>query len=160
MNVAPCATNDRLAIGAVEIHALDGTVVLPRSAHVGPVDVSRTDIDCDAIGPVAFARDDLLVRTVGIERKDATSSQIEEKKSRDGALVGGLCRFGLAFCAALIGFAFCSDGCLFEPRVAPGGAEQVHAIDALQATKKRPALRFCVRPGRCRWRADCRSALG
>jgi len=41
--------NDGYAILAIEISALDRTIVLVGHAHVGPVDVSGFNIDDDAI---------------------------------------------------------------------------------------------------------------
>src|SRR6266851_6642629 len=45
--------NDESTIAAVEIRAFDRPIILVRNAHVGPVDVARCRVDCEAIGKPA-----------------------------------------------------------------------------------------------------------
>ena len=49
MNVTPCGTMNS-AIAAVEVGALDRTVVQVGDAHIGPIDVTGIGVDDDAIG--------------------------------------------------------------------------------------------------------------
>ena len=45
------------------------------TAHIGPVDVTRLDVDDDAVGKGAVGRDDLAVRAVRIHREDAAAAR-------------------------------------------------------------------------------------
>jgi hypothetical protein len=81
--------NDRLAIPSVEVGSLDGAVVRRGVAHVGPVDVSRPDIDRDAIGVSAFGNDDLAVGAVRIQRNDTVVAEVEKEQAADYGTVAG-----------------------------------------------------------------------
>jgi hypothetical protein len=73
--------DDGLAIAAVEIDALDRTVVKARNAHIGPIDMTRLGIHDDAIGEPAFGNDDLVIGTVGIHRVNAAPAQFKKKEA-------------------------------------------------------------------------------
>src|SRR6201996_5627152 len=63
--------NDRLAILPVEVSSLDGAVVGNGVSHVGPVDVSRRDIDRDAIRVSALGDEDLAISAIRTQRDHA-----------------------------------------------------------------------------------------
>ena len=82
--------DDRLAVLAVDVGALDGPVIQVWDAHVGPVDMASLDIDDDAVGQMAIRHDGLAVGTVRIHGVNAAGVQLEDKETRgDGAGVGG-----------------------------------------------------------------------
>ena len=59
--------NNGYAILAIEIDALDRTIVLARNAHVGPVNVSGFKIDDDAIRDSGSADNDFSIGSIGID---------------------------------------------------------------------------------------------
>src|SRR5262249_24757814 len=78
------AGDDGSAILTMEIGALDRTIVLAGNAHVGPVDVTRLEIDDDAVRDSAAVDDDFAVRAVGIYGNNpAADDCIEEKQTAD-----------------------------------------------------------------------------
>ena len=81
--------NDGPAIATVQVHALDGTIVQIRNAHVGPVDVTRLAIDDHTIGYAAAGDEHLLVRAVGIDREDPPAAQVEHEQSATRGLTSG-----------------------------------------------------------------------
>ena len=81
--------NDRLAIPPVEVSSLDGAVVRRGVAHIGPVDVSRRDIDGDAIGVSALGDDDLAVGAVRVQRQDTVVAEVEKEQAADCVFVAG-----------------------------------------------------------------------
>src|SRR5262249_35485736 len=60
--------NNDFAVLAVEVGALDRTVVEVGDAHIGPIDMTRGDIYRDAVGQTAVGDDGLAVGAVGIHR--------------------------------------------------------------------------------------------
>src|SRR5713101_6446598 len=60
-------SNDGYAILAIEIDALDRTIVLARNAHVGPVNVSGFKIDDDAIRDSSSGDNDFSIGSIGID---------------------------------------------------------------------------------------------
>src|SRR6266403_4811475 len=81
--------NDGYAILAVEIDALDRTIVLARNAHIGPVNVSGFNIDDDAIRDSGSADNDFAVRSIGISRMNPAAASFEEKQSVSRCFAGG-----------------------------------------------------------------------
>src|ERR1700730_1294435 len=75
--------DDRLAVLAVDIGALDGPVIQVWDAHVGPVDVAGINIDDDAIRQMAIRHDDLTVGTVRIHGVNAAGVQLKHKETRN-----------------------------------------------------------------------------
>src|SRR6476620_10886366 len=66
--------NDGYAILAIEIDALDRTIILARNAHVGPVNVSGFNIDDDAVRDSSSAENDFSVRPVGVNRMNPAAA--------------------------------------------------------------------------------------
>jgi hypothetical protein len=64
--------NDGGAVATIEVDAFDRAVVAAERTHVCPVDVTGFGIDRDTVRQAAFGGDDLLVRTVGTDGKDAS----------------------------------------------------------------------------------------
>src|SRR4051812_44643864 len=83
--------NDGYAILTVEINALDRTIVFARNAHVGPVNVSRLNIDNHAIWHSASAENDFSVRSVGVDRMNPAAACFEIKQSASSCFAAG-CR--------------------------------------------------------------------
>src|SRR2546423_4569799 len=82
-------TNDGCAILAVEIGALDRTVVLVRHAHIGPINVSGFKIDDDAIRNSSSADNDFPVRSIGISRMNPAAACFEIKQSASRCFAAG-----------------------------------------------------------------------
>ena len=78
MNVPPWG-HDRHSIPPIEVSSLNGAVVQLGNPHIGPVDVSRRDIERDAVGVSALGDDDLAVGAVRIERDDAVVAEVEKE---------------------------------------------------------------------------------
>src|SRR6266404_6854165 len=97
----PSSGNDPSAILSVQVHAVDGAIVLDWIPHVGPVDVTGFGIHHDPIGDWAHSSyDDLLVRTVGFHRKNATTASVQKIQeanrgfaARRGAFCFRNCRY-------------------------------------------------------------------
>src|SRR4029077_588488 len=70
---------------AVDVGALDGTVVQVGNTHVGPVDVPCLDIDDDAVREMAARPDGLAVRAIGVHDVDASGIQLENEETTDHA---------------------------------------------------------------------------
>src|SRR5213594_1032570 len=85
----PAFADDGYAILAVEISALDRTVVLVRNAHVGPVNVSGFKIDDDAIRDSSSADNNFSVRSVGVSRMNPAAACFEEKQSANSVFAAG-----------------------------------------------------------------------
>ena len=66
--------NDDPAILPVEIGPLNGTVVEVGNPHVGPVNVTRINVHCDAIGESAVRYYDLSAGAVRIHRHDTVAA--------------------------------------------------------------------------------------
>src|SRR6266516_2961332 len=81
--------NDGYAILAIEISALDRTIVLARNAHVGPVNVSRLNIDNDAVRNSTPGYNDFSVRAVGVSRMNPSSASFEIKQSASRCFAAG-----------------------------------------------------------------------
>src|SRR4051812_37058103 len=81
--------NNGYAILAVEIGALDRTVVLARNAHVGPVNVSGFNIDDDAIRDSSSADNDFSVRSIGVSRMNPAAACFEIKQSASRCFAAG-----------------------------------------------------------------------
>jgi hypothetical protein len=79
--------NDRPAILPVEVSSLNGTVVRRGIAHVSPVNVSRRDIDRDAIGISALGDNDLAVGAVRIQRNDTVVAEVHKEQAADCGLI-------------------------------------------------------------------------
>src|SRR5438034_10547453 len=90
-------TNDSYTILAVEISALDRTVVLARNAHVRPVNVSGFNIDDDAIRDSSSADNDFSVRPVGVSGVNLAAACFEIKQSASRCFAAG-CKIGRASC--------------------------------------------------------------
>jgi hypothetical protein len=75
--------NDDLAIFSVDVGALDGTVVQAGNAHVGPVNMTRFNVDHDAIAVSAIAHDRLAIGAVRVHRMNTATAQFENKQSAD-----------------------------------------------------------------------------
>src|ERR1700680_631805 len=73
--------DDRLAVLAVDVGALDGSVIQAWDAHIGPVDMASLGIDDDAIGQMAIRHDGLAGGTVRIHRGDLAGVQLKEKET-------------------------------------------------------------------------------
>src|SRR5205814_1608081 len=84
--------NDGYAILAVEISALDRTVVLVRNAHVGPVNVSGFKIDDDAIRDSSSADNDFSLRPVGVSRMNPAAACFKKEQATNSLVRG--CAFG------------------------------------------------------------------
>jgi hypothetical protein len=74
--------DDYLAVLAVDVGALDGSVIQVRD-DVGPVDMAGLDIDDDAIGQVAIRHDGPAAGTVDIHGVNAAGIQLKDKQARD-----------------------------------------------------------------------------
>src|SRR5438105_15595898 len=85
----PAFADDGYAILAIEIDALDRTVVLARNAHVGPVDVSGLDIDNHAIWHSASTENDFSIRPIGVNRMNPAAACFEIKQSASRCFVVG-----------------------------------------------------------------------
>ena len=75
--------DDRLAVLAVDVGALDRPVIQAWDAHVGPVDMASLSIDDDAVGQMAIRHDGLAVGTVRIHGVNAAGVQFKDKETRD-----------------------------------------------------------------------------
>src|SRR5207245_10402907 len=75
--------DDGYAILAVEIGALDRTIVHARNAHVGPVNVSGFNIDDDAIRDSSSAENDISVRPVGVSRMNPDAARFAKDEVAD-----------------------------------------------------------------------------
>src|SRR5438552_8815756 len=82
-------SDDGYTILAIEISALDRTVVLARNAHVGPVNVSGFNIDDDAIRDSSSADDDFPVRSIGVSRMNPAAACFEIKQSASRCFAAG-----------------------------------------------------------------------
>src|SRR5204862_1792604 len=71
-------SNDGYTILAIEIGALDRTIVLARNAHVGPVNVSGFNIDDEAIRDSSSADNDFSVRSIGVSRMNPAAACFEK----------------------------------------------------------------------------------
>src|SRR6516225_9748123 len=76
--VCDALRDDDSAVSAVDIGALDRAVVQIGNAHVGPVDMTGSDIDRDAIREPAIGDNDLVVRAVRIHRVNSVATQFQE----------------------------------------------------------------------------------
>src|SRR5690242_12988806 len=86
--------DDNLAILAVKIGALDRPIVCVGNAHVGPVNMTGSDIDHDAIRKTTVADDNLPIGAVRLHRVNTTTAQLENEKSASCALaIGSRLRF-------------------------------------------------------------------
>ena len=81
--------DDDHAVPAVEIGALDRTVVEVGNAHVGPVDVTGLRIHDDAVGKTAIGDNGFAVGAVGIHRVNAVAAQFENEQAADRRLGTG-----------------------------------------------------------------------
>src|SRR5258708_25489141 len=78
--------DDCLAVLAGDIGALDGPVIPPGGARVGPVDMAGRSVDDDAIGQMAPRPDGLAVGTVRIHGVNVAGVQLKDKETgSDGA---------------------------------------------------------------------------
>src|SRR5258706_8075858 len=75
--------DDRLAVLAVDVGALDGPVVQVWDAHVGPVDMASLNVDDDAVGQVAIRHDGLAVGAVRTHGVNTAGVQLKHKETRD-----------------------------------------------------------------------------
>src|ERR1700693_32541 len=73
--------DDYLAVLAVEIGALDRSVIQVGGAHVGPVDMTGINIDDDAVGQMAIRHDGPTVGTVRIHGVNAAGVNLENKET-------------------------------------------------------------------------------
>src|SRR6266487_2177171 len=90
-------SDDGYTILAVEIGALDGTIVLARNAHVGPVNVSGFNIDNHAIWHSASAENDFSIRPIGVSRMNPAAACFEKEQATNSLVRG--CAFGFGnFC--------------------------------------------------------------
>src|SRR5438094_2926898 len=85
----PAFADDGYAILAVEISALDRTVVLVRDAHVGPVNVSGFKIDDDAVWDSSSGDNHFSVRSIGISRMNPAAACFEIKQSASRCFAAG-----------------------------------------------------------------------
>src|SRR6266566_1460399 len=93
----PAFANDGYAILAVEISALDRTVVLVRNAHVGPVNVSGFKIDDDAVWDSSSGDNHFSVRPIGVSRMNPAATCFEKEQATNSLVRG--CAFGFGnFC--------------------------------------------------------------
>src|SRR5712671_3134740 len=81
--------NNGYAILAIEIDALDRTIVLARNAHVRPVNVSGFNIDDDAIRDPSSADDDFSVRPIGVSGVNLAAACFEIKQSASRCFAAG-----------------------------------------------------------------------
>src|SRR5260370_824772 len=89
--------NDGYTILAIEIGALDRTIVLARNAHVGPVNVSGFNIDDHAIRDSSSADNDFSVRSIGISRMNPAATCFKKEQATNSPVRG--CAFGFGnFC--------------------------------------------------------------
>src|SRR5438128_9751135 len=88
-------TNDGYSILTIEIGAFDRAVVATRNSHVGPVNVSRLNIDNDAVRNSAPGNNDFSVRPVGVSQMNPASARFEEEQAAN--------RFVAARCAVWFG---------------------------------------------------------
>src|SRR6266550_1007819 len=82
-------SDDGYTILAVEIGALDRTIVLAWNAHVGPINVSGLNIDDDAIRDSSSAENDFSVRPVGVSRMNPAAACFKEKQSASRCFAAG-----------------------------------------------------------------------
>src|SRR6267143_234648 len=84
--------NDRLEIPAVEIRTDDGAIVRRGISHVGPIEMSRRQVDHQPVGqlPVLLDEDRLEVGAVGIRGQHPAPRQVEEEDAAGGAVPGTL----------------------------------------------------------------------
>src|SRR6266478_5396970 len=75
--------NNGYAILAIEIDALDRTIVLARNAHVGPVNVSGFKIDDDAIRDSSSGDNDFRIRSIGVSRMNPAAACFKKEQSAD-----------------------------------------------------------------------------
>jgi hypothetical protein len=69
-----------LAVPAVEIGALDGSVVQVWNAHVGPVDMTGVDIDDDAVRKMTPRHNRSVIGAIGIHDVNFVGVQLENEK--------------------------------------------------------------------------------
>jgi hypothetical protein len=50
--------NDELAILSIDVGAFDRTIIEAWNTHIGPVDMTRSDVDDDTVGIGAVRRND------------------------------------------------------------------------------------------------------
>ncbi len=72
-------TNDGYPILTIEIGAFDRAVVATRNSHVRPVNVSRLNIDNDAVRNSTPGYDDFSVRAIGVSRMNPAAACFEKK---------------------------------------------------------------------------------
>ena len=75
--------DDGFAIGAVEIRALDVTIVQVRHAHIGPVDMAGLGVHNDTVRMGTVRQDDPFAGTVRIHRQHAVAAEIENEQLAD-----------------------------------------------------------------------------
>jgi hypothetical protein len=63
----------------IEVSAFDGSIVFGGNAHVGPVNVTRLDIDNDSIRNSTSGDNDFSVRPVGVSRMNPTAACFQEE---------------------------------------------------------------------------------
>src|SRR5262249_6138988 len=81
--------NDGRHVSTVEIRTDDGAVVRLEISHVRPVDMSRGDIDRQAVRELAAFLDDRPeIGAVGVGRQYAVTAQIEEENTAGGVFFG------------------------------------------------------------------------
>ena len=81
--------DDRRSIPPIEVSSLDGAVVELGNPHIGPVEVSRRDIERDAVGVSALGDDHLAVGAVGIERDDTVVAEVQKEQATHCGLLAG-----------------------------------------------------------------------
>jgi len=74
------ARHDDSAVPSVEIGALDRAIVdVGTGAHIGPVDMTGSGIDRDAIRHLTIGNNDPVVGAVRVHRMNATAAQLEKE---------------------------------------------------------------------------------
>src|SRR5437016_13244618 len=74
-------TNDGYPILTIEIGAFDRAVVATRNSHVGPVNVSRLNIDNDTVRNSTPAVNDFSIRPIGVSRMNPAAASFEEEQA-------------------------------------------------------------------------------
>ena len=122
-------------------------------AHIGPVDVAGGGIDRDAIRHMTSADDHLPIRAVGAHRMDASTAQLEEEQSTDGALAADWgCALGasasvISSLLREIGQVLSAENRLLSfPERSPGRGRRRCAEGDASATDE-PALTFIEKAG-------------
>ena len=80
VGIALC--DDCRAVPAIDVSALDGSVIRVGDSHIGPVDMASLGIDDDAVRQVTIRHDGLAVGTVGVHRVNTVGINLKDKQTR------------------------------------------------------------------------------